>query len=447
MTTKKKYHISKCDSNVLHKGIVSDSCRYVMVGNALYEISNETAIAIQKSYSEGGLNLSIAEMADKFSVDKAFMKKLLSSLELTHDSDSVSDTEIATRSESDLLREQESARIEKVLVKLRKNDEALLKRDANRWRNIETAFSEMATKYSDVFRHRETIPFMRPSPSDRKYALMLPITDFHYGKYGSPMVDSDYPYNRFVARELLRSKLARIVSDALVYGTPERVYLPFGSDWFHIDNKNNSTTKGTPQDVDGIHDEIFAHGLNLFFNVVDSIARITPTVVLVYMPGNHDDQDTKSMYHTLWERYKDSSHVVMRNPIEPGALSYLQGMNYHDNAMFTHHGDRYAPLSANSLGEIIATITRSSAYADFKNVLLFTGDKHHDKCEVKSNIRWEQAPSISGTDQYHAKHGYSTTDRALVGYMIEPRLGLTHKFLAPATAEEFKSLFAQSQQY
>ena len=51
--------------------------------------------------------------------------------------------------------------------------------------------------------------------------------------------------------------------------SPEKIYLATGSDWFHVDNHQGATTKGTPQDMSGSPAQILLTGCELAREHID----------------------------------------------------------------------------------------------------------------------------------------------------------------------------------
>ena len=72
------------------------------------------------------------------------------------------------------------------------------------------------------------------------YLLEIPIQDVHFGKL-SLAEDVSEPYNYNLAKE----RFAFVVDDIIqnVQNLPiEKIVFPIGSDFFHVDNVNNTTT-------------------------------------------------------------------------------------------------------------------------------------------------------------------------------------------------------------
>ncbi len=439
-------HIAPLTNTAYAVSSLKDDTHVLVVAGQLWEVSNGTVELIHRLYSDDGEGCTIAELSDQLGVDAAFTRKLIGALKLTHGSDVIAKHEYTQKSEADLLEERLKIERDAIRAKSTRAEEKYLVRDAKRWRQAKEKFHLLT----------EGLAAAPPSPvpevlfsnvlSPLKFSLMLPITDFHYGKLGTPSGNEMYPYNRYVCTNLLWKKLDKIVADARRFGTPEFIFLPFGSDWFHVDNVAKTTTKGTPQDTDTNYNEILVGGTQLFISVVEKLRKYAKHGIrLIYMPGNHDEQATHSLYLSLWQRFKNDPHVIIEDPTKEGAFQKMQFFNYGDTAIFTHHGDRMQPTSKKSLGEFIGFLTSDrNRGQSFNNVCVFTGDKHHDKSENIGTVQWEQTPTLCGNDKYHGDHLYGTTKRALAGYIIESDKGIVCNLVAPALAREYTELWNQS---
>jgi hypothetical protein len=418
---------------------------YINVNGKIYELTPETVNSIRKLYSDDGGGMTINDLADLIALPKTAVKKILSVLGITHDSEYFSDEELQSRDVESLALELKQKELTDIRKKIKERHIESISADAQKWVKLKESFSLLVQENSNLFTSPSGMSIEIPevNPSTNKFSLFLPVTDFHYGKFGSDLSHTLYPYNRYVAINLLSKKVGEILSSVIKFGIPERIFLPFGSDWFHIDNFANSTTKGTPQDCDGTFDEIFMYGTKLKIELIDALKSIAP-ITLINMQGNHDTVATMGLYNVLWERYKDDPMVRIRDPKMPGSHDRMQSIQYGEIAIVTHHGDKIQAMGIKTQSELFANLATSPSVSSFRQVLFFTGDRHHDKTEVRSNIRWEQAPSLAGSDRYHAGEGYGSTLKALNGYLIDPNIGMFAKLMAPAAPEEYQALFKES---
>jgi hypothetical protein len=417
---------------------------YLVVGTKTYELSPDCIDAIRKLYSDEGSGLTISELSDLLSLNKTVVKKILSMLNITHDSEYFSDSELSTKTVDQLASEIKEKEVVSIRKQISEKKNELVQSDAMKWRKIRESFNMMVAEHIDAFQTPSGMNIEIPSYVEKeKYGLILPVTDFHYGKFGSDLSHTLYPYNRYVAVNMLNKKLNEILENVMRFGRPERIFLPFGSDWYHIDNFANSTTRGTVQDCDGTFDEIFMFGTRLKLELVEALKSIAP-VTLINMQGNHDTIATMALYNVLWEKYKDDPLVRIKDPQSPGAHDRMQSVQYGETAIVTHHGDKIQAMGIRTQSELFANLANSPSVASFKQVLFLTGDRHHDKTEVRANVRWEQAPSLAGSDRYHSGEGYGSTQKCLNAYLLDPQKGMFAKLIAPALPEEYQTFFKES---
>ena len=86
-------------------------------------------------------------------------------------------------------------------------------------------------------------------PKARPYALVVSATDFHWGKYGW-QDETGEAYDFEEAENRLFDKTSELISR--LPGTPEKIVLAAGSDWFHIDTDKGTTTAGTDMGGSGL---------------------------------------------------------------------------------------------------------------------------------------------------------------------------------------------------
>lgn len=113
------------------------------------------------------------------------------------------------------------------------------------------------------------------------------MPDIHFGKL-TWREESGDDYDIKIAREIVTSTLERLLSYAEHFGV-ERILFPFGNDFFNVDNIDNTTTHGTPQQEDTRWRKTFREGKRLAVSMIDRCLSIAPVDVLV-IPGNHDEQ-------------------------------------------------------------------------------------------------------------------------------------------------------------
>ena len=129
-------------------------------------------------------------------------------------------------------------------------------------------------------------PVKAPKKNNADYLAMYMIGDHHYGMLADSetKVDDDDWDVKIATKILVEStdRLANRVGNAEV-----GVLLNVG-DFFHADSSANTTTKGTPVDVDTRIGKTFKLAGRLFQVLIDKMLETHKEVVVINVRGNHD---------------------------------------------------------------------------------------------------------------------------------------------------------------
>jgi excisionase family DNA binding protein len=375
---------------------------------------------IVESYSWlHGKGDTINDIARKHGQTRARIKGILKALGKTHDSLGETDEVIATMSEEELVEDQVRAKEQRVIVAAEKKRWAEVKKiaeEAERWDQF--VFKRMEALAPKI-RHQPVPPQMLKGSVGGKYdgrtALFMGLQDFHWGKYSwGEEVGADGEYNKKRARERLFDATQQALTRALMLGRPAKVIVPCGGDFFHVDNPQHMTTKGTPQTMDGTFVEMLATGFDLFGEWVDLVSGVAP-VEVVQMAGNHDKGLSFCLLKWAEANYKNNDQITIRTEYTPRVY------RMHGSTLigFTH-GDGPKP---EKLAQLMASEARQHwSSADHK--LWFGGHWHHLKTSEHYGVQCFTMSSLSGTDGWHAENGYVGTKKALGAYIVDPEEGL-----------------------
>ena len=253
------------------------------------------------------------------------------------------------------------------------------------------------------------LPKLRLKAEQDPFAVVCTPTDFHYGKYGWS-VETNTGYSREEARTLLMQRTDDLLSLIAKYGQPERIYVGVGSDWFHIDTPQATTTKGTPQDTDGTFAQIFSEGCQLFIDFVEMLRTFGPQINLIFMPGNHDRTASLGLMTLLKHMYKEAEDVVCSAP-----LTDRQYMTYGSSLICITHGDG---CRATDLPGIMA-YEAAADWGEAEHRMVFSGHLHHQQVKEHKGVMLYQMPSLSGTDRWHHRKGFVGSKRVLSAYIID----------------------------
>ena len=254
---------------------------------------------------------------------------------------------------------------------------------------------------------------LRSEKDQDPFSVVCTPTDFHYGKYGW-VVETDTGYSRDEARQLLMERTDDLLSLIARYGQPERMYIGIGSDWFHIDTDQNTTTKLTPQDSDGTYAQIFSEGCQLFIDFLEMVRSFCHNIHLMFMPGNHDRTSSLGLMTLLTHMYKDVEGMTTTTP-----LTERQYVTYGTSLICLTHGDT---CRATDLPGVMA-YEAAQDWGASEYRMVFSGHLHHQLVRECKGVTLYQMGSLSGTDRWHHRKGYVGNRRVLSAYLIDKERG------------------------
>ena len=236
--------------------------------------------------------------------------------------------------------------------------------------------------------------------------------------------ESGYEYNREIAAKRLKESTEELINRLLNSGTPEKIILAVGSDWFHVDGPGPlpTTTKGTPQHVDGSPFEIMLTGAELCREHIDLLSQVAP-VTVVLMSGNHDRMNAYAMLLYLLALYEHSDRVSV---VRDFRQRVYQRIGSNTLACFTH-GDG---AKVKDLGPIMAKEARID-WGETSHHVAFGGHLHHQRIQEIGGIRHYLLPSLAEPDAWHAAHGYVTSQPGLMGILVDHNDGPTGTLFCP----------------
>lgn len=246
----------------------------------------------------------------------------------------------------------------------------------------------------------------------KETALVISPFDLHYGKYAW-FGETNDTYNRDIARKRLIESTNKLLSDAKIYN-PEKIIVPIGSDFFHIDKPEKTTTAGTPQDTDGTYVQIMVEGNMLMVDFIELLRQVAP-VELYLAAGNHDYNSSIMLQQYLSAYYKDTADVTVFN-----MQTNRQYSLYGETLLGFTHGDTakikdLPMLMANEAKEI---------WSKAKNKAFFVGHLHSEKIVDVSGVKIYQMPSLSGSDRWHHNNGYIGSVKGMAAYVVDKTEGI-----------------------
>jgi UDP-2,3-diacylglucosamine pyrophosphatase LpxH len=390
------------------------------------QLSGEQHRAMKDAYSNWtGKPETINEICRTFGMRRDYLMEYKSAHGWTHDSEPVTTEDLLTRNEDDMVEDFIQKKKLSLFKKFEKRKWQTTQQDHEKWQNFEQ--NVLIPLQQDV---RKNLPNYKPpilklKKADEPFAVVLSPFDLHYGKQGW-MDESGQTYNREQARSLLIEHTENLANMVAKFGAPEKFIVATGSDWFHIDTLDGTTTRGTPQDCDGTYAQIFIEGTKLAQDHIELLAQIAPVEVL-NVPGNHDRSSSLGMISTLNAYFHKHERVnVVLNP------KRRQYTMYGDSILGFSHGDAVKP------GDALAVMVKEARdlYAQSNYGYFFTGHLHHEVIREIHGITHIQLKSLSGVDRFHSNNGYITSGRALQAFVVSQDKGIIAQLVSPVKNDQ-----------
>jgi len=360
---------------------------------------------------------SLNECARTFGIPRQWMIRILRAMGVTHDSLPFTSEEVGERQDDSLAEEAQQLRISSLYRRIERDKWKAIQKDAMKWAQYEAHTLRpiiAAIEATD----RDTYPPPRLDIKDASspYAAVVGLSDLHFGKY-SDAGENWEQYNRDITRTRLFEASSGALSMMSRMGRPDKIILPIGSDFLHIDNDSNTTTKGTAQDSDCTPAEMLIGGLKLMEDYVEFL-RTVSDVHLVLLSGNHDRMMGLSIMLALEALYRDCEDVFVDRAYTP-----RQYVTYGNNLIGFVHGDGVSKTTELA-GHMAREASDSWGECDFKTI--YTGHFHNEKTETDNafGVTRRQLPSLSGPDRWHARAGYTGAPKALPIYVHDIHDGL-----------------------
>lgn len=206
----------------------------------------------------------------------------------------------------------------------------------------------------------------------------------------------------------------------------ERILIPFGNDFFHVNDQLNATPKNKNHlDVDSRMAKIFATGEMAMLKAIDMCREIAPVDVL-WIPGNHDPETSYFLAKVL-SAHHDRDVDVQVDCGPKVRKSYIYGKNFIGFA----HGD-CEPVK--ELPRIFMD-EYTSDWANTKYREIHIGHIHKKKqtnfvsVDSVGSTSVRVIPSLCGTDAWHYAQGYVRKDKAAQSFLWHGEKGLVGSFL------------------
>lgn len=256
-------------------------------------------------------------------------------------------------------------------------------------------------------------------PKTVQHLLEVAVPDLHIGKL-VVAPNGTRSYDTVTAVHRFKDAVVNLSDKAIRSGVEiGRVLLPVGNDLLHVDNGKNTTTNGTPQDVDGLWHEAFVAAEEAILWSIEHLRNIAP-VHVVMVRGNHDSERVFSLGRVFKAYFRNDPETTF--DITPDPRKYF---HFGNNLVMFSHGDGE---KVSDLPLIMATeVPKMWAESVYREAHL--GHFHHKKTSDEfTGVRTKFLPSLAESDFWHTYKGYVGNIKSAEAYLWSADGGIETTF-------------------
>lgn len=253
-------------------------------------------------------------------------------------------------------------------------------------------------------------PEIKYKVNDDYHLLVIDPADIHISKLARALETGD-EYNHDIAFQRVKEAVIGLISRSSGYSI-NKVLFVMGNDILHVDNKANTTTGGTPQDVSLMWYDAFKMAQRLLIECIELLVQVAPVHVL-YNPSNHDMTSGFYLAQVIEAWFSKSKEITF--DITPAHRKYFR---YYNNLIGTTHGD-----GAKDVDLPMLMAHESKDWTECKHKYFYTHHIHHKKSRDYMSVNVESMRSPSGADSWHSFKGFQHAPKGIDAFIHHPLHG------------------------
>ena len=273
--------------------------------------------------------------------------------------------------------------------------------------NHEQIISEII---GDLANLAPTYPKIEYKVNDDYHLLVIDPADIHISKLARAIETGD-EYNHDIAFQRVKEAVIGLISRSRGYSI-NKVLFVMGNDILHVDNKANTTTGGTPQDVSLMWYDAFKMAQRLLIECLELLIQVAP-VHVIYNPSNHDTTSGFYLAQVIEAWFSKTEDITF--DISPAHRKYFR---YYNNLIGTTHGD-----GAKEIDLPMLMAHESKDWTDCKHKYFYTHHIHHKKSRDYMSVNVESMRSPSGADSWHHRHAFQHAPKGIDAFIHHPLHG------------------------
>lgn len=262
----------------------------------------------------------------------------------------------------------------------------------------------------------------REKSSSEPCMLEVSVFDIHFGKLAWDH-ETGNNYDVRIAEDIYSNAVQDLLKVTGQFNI-EKILLPVGQDFFHVNNAELTTTLGTKQDVDGRWARVFQTGCRAVQNAIRQCLEVAPVEVL-FVPGNHDTHTSWYLVNVLGAYFHHNQDVVVDT--QPMSRKYV---HFGQNLLGFTHGneEKHRDLPTLMASEVPDLWARSNCREWHLGHFHKAKQMDFVSLDTYGSVRVRVLPSLSGTDAWHFQKGYTSNLRAAEAYLWGQQQGYIGHF-------------------
>lgn len=257
------------------------------------------------------------------------------------------------------------------------------------------------------------------------YEIDMP--DLHFGKLTWNEESGD-DYDIKIAKSMALVAIQRLLDYAALHPISQ-ILLPWGNDFFNVDNTEEGTTAGTPQQEDTRWKKTFREGRRLTQQIIDMCTQIAPVDIL-FIPGNHDVTRLFYLGEAIGCRYENDKNVSVDNSAKS------RKYRHYDNVLLGFaHGDneKFEKLPTTMSMDMKEAWSRA-AIREWHLGHIHQRKQFELKHEEQLACTVRFLSSLTGTDTWHFENQYIGNIKSASAFLWHPMDGLVAEYHALGSA-------------
>lgn len=367
-------------------------------------VKEETHKAILEAYSNWDSDSrSINDICRTFRIPRAYLEEYLKIFGITHDSLPITDEELESKPESEIIESLREKKQWSVLQKYEKKSWQETLEKAKKWDefnfNVASPFESALRNFS--FTKKNFKPFKAHKPSNKH--ILINIADIHVGL----KAEARYMYFKDNWNTEMLQESMRQYSEKVAETLAERTYkfdsatVCLGGDICHT--LSGFTDKGTPIEYEHIGETQLDYAFTILLSFFENILELFPKIDVKAVQGNHSSLGDYAVAKFLETYYRNEERMnfdITTKRFLPFKISdvNLFILEHGYSAKYKSRLPRAGAARDSYIHNIL--LARPDLLQGVKNKYYITNDQHHLEVQERAQYEMILCPSIVNGDRH-----------------------------------------------